>query len=35
MVATKVTPSDFPLSVIRPAELLRGGKDGQGATFTD
>ncbi|HHA2533130.1 TPA: hypothetical protein ACOEBE_000741 [Stenotrophomonas maltophilia] len=35
MVATKVPLSDFPLSVISLAELLREGRDGEEATFTD
>lgn len=35
MVATKVPLSDFPLSVISLAELLREGRDGEEATFRD
>jgi hypothetical protein len=35
MVATKITLSDFPLSVNSLAELLREGRDGEEATFTD
>lgn len=35
MVATKVPLSDFPLSVISLAELLREGRDGEEVTFTD
>lgn len=35
MVATQVTLSDVPLSVISLAELLREGRDGEEARFTD
>lgn len=35
MVATKITLSDFPLSVNSLVELLREGRDGEEARFTD
>ncbi|HDS0923564.1 TPA: hypothetical protein QDZ10_002042 [Stenotrophomonas maltophilia] len=35
MVATKITLSDFPLSVYSLVELLREGRDGEERRFTD